>query len=395
MDKRQLAALFACNLCPMVIGNGVLPLLPTYAAQLGAPSTLIGLYLAFSYAAIAVGALSAARMGRALGDYRRALSISCALAVPATLAMGYVPNVWALTALTAALWFTGGVGTALVNVLGGLAAGAEERGRVFGTIALAAPVGTLLGGLAAGPLVERWGYRILFVVMAGVAALWLLVSRTVGPHPLQRGRMPAHASEHSAEAEADGTRLGVRFYLLFAARILSSVSSFVALLGRLLVMGQLDLSATVISMTGAVTGAITIPVSPLAGFLSDRVGRRLLIALGYVFGVVALLLLVVSRAPWHFWVAATVGGASTSLSSTVSSAFAVDVLPREALDRGMSLISAAGWIGAIAGFSGTGYAVEHLGAVTTFAGSAVLPLVAITLLYLIPVRAQAGRGALA
>ncbi len=55
INRKQLAALFICSLVPWVVGNGLLPLLPVYAVKLGADSTVAGLYLAFSYLAIALG----------------------------------------------------------------------------------------------------------------------------------------------------------------------------------------------------------------------------------------------------------------------------------------------------------------------------------------------------
>jgi hypothetical protein len=51
MSKKQLFALFVCSLVPYVVGNGLLPLLPVYAAHLGAESAEAGYYLSISYLA--------------------------------------------------------------------------------------------------------------------------------------------------------------------------------------------------------------------------------------------------------------------------------------------------------------------------------------------------------
>jgi len=54
MSNRQIIALFVCSLVPFTVGNGLVPLLPIYAAQLGAEPASAGNYLAFSYLAIAI-----------------------------------------------------------------------------------------------------------------------------------------------------------------------------------------------------------------------------------------------------------------------------------------------------------------------------------------------------
>ena len=62
MSNRQIAALFVCSLEQLTVGNGLVPLLPVYATQLGANPTTAGNYLAFSYLAIALGAISAGQV---------------------------------------------------------------------------------------------------------------------------------------------------------------------------------------------------------------------------------------------------------------------------------------------------------------------------------------------
>ena len=55
MSKKQLALLFICSLVPWTIGNGILPLLPIYAIQLGANPAAAGYYLSFAFLSLAAG----------------------------------------------------------------------------------------------------------------------------------------------------------------------------------------------------------------------------------------------------------------------------------------------------------------------------------------------------
>ena len=70
MSRKQFFALFLCNLTPFIVGAGALPLLPVYAADLGAPPAVTGYYLAFSYLALTVGTLVAGWLSDRLGRRR-------------------------------------------------------------------------------------------------------------------------------------------------------------------------------------------------------------------------------------------------------------------------------------------------------------------------------------
>ena len=137
MRKKQFLALFLCNLTPFIVGAGALPLLPIYAADLGAPPVITGYYLAFAYLALTAGTLSAGWLSERFGRRRAWLALAGVVGVPVTWAVGRATNLWALSALTAGLWFLGGVGLTLTSILAGLSAGPGERGKVFGFLSLA------------------------------------------------------------------------------------------------------------------------------------------------------------------------------------------------------------------------------------------------------------------
>jgi hypothetical protein len=52
---------------------------------------------------------------------------------------------------------------------------------------------------------------------------------------------------------------------------------------------------------------------------------------------------------------------AVGLSSSVGAAWITDLVPRAALDRGMSISSATGWVAGILGFLAGGQAIQHLG----------------------------------
>jgi DHA1 family multidrug resistance protein-like MFS transporter len=158
---------------------------------------------------------------------------------------------------------------------------------------------------------------------------------------------------------------------------------------RSLHMRDLGFPLAAITSVTAVTGAISLPLQPIVGRLSDRMGRKKLLTLGYVAGAAGRALLAWAASLWHFWAAAAMG-AVAGASSSVGQAMATDLVRPESLGRGMSLFQCSMWVGAVLGFTATGYAVEVLGAQATFLAGAVLSLVAACAV--IPIRAGGPAG---
>ncbi len=377
MEKRLLFFLFLCSMIPFTIGSGVLPLLPVFAAQLGASPAAAGLYLAISYLAITLGAVSAAWVAGLARSYKKPLVAATLLAPPLLWLTGQAAGLGQLTAATAALWFLGGVGFGLTSILAGIFAGQAERGKVFGILSLAGPLGLLLGGLASGPIADRWGYPAMFTAFAAFALLYPLAASQV------RDAQAAPSSEQNAPSGGRRPGLGRMFWLLFLAGLAASTANFVGVLGRSLSMDALGFNAAAISGTGAVGGAVALPVGLLSGLLSDRIGRKGLLAAGFLAPALGLVLLVFAGELWHFWLAVALLTIQNAVSGAVGSALAADLLPRPALGQGMALFSATSWVGGVIGFAATGLAVQTLGLAPTFLAAALLAAVSTGLIIFI------------
>jgi MFS family permease len=377
MNKKQYLALFLVHFGGYIVG-AVLPLLPVYAARLGAPPAVTGYYLAFVYLALTAGTLAGGWLSDRFGRRRALLALAGVLGIPATWAIGRVNQVWALTLATAVTWFVGGVGLALTSILAGLFAGSGERGKVYGFLSLAAGAGGLVGGLIVGPLADRWGYPTMFALVALFLLLWPAAALVI--------RDPRADRVLASERAVNGgrLRLGKSFYALLAVNLVAAVSVFVGILGRSLGMNALGFAAAAISSTGAISSGVSLPLRPLIGRLSDRLGRKQFLILAYLVSAASLVALSLSTSLWHFWLAVVLQALSGAVAQSVGPALANDLLPSECLGRGLGLYNASNWIGAVVGFVGTGYAVQGLGLTSTLVWSAVLPLISILLL--VPVR---------
>jgi MFS family permease len=368
LDKKQLAALFACSLTSWVVVQGLLSLLPVYAVRLGADPASIGGYLAFAFAALTAGTVCAGWLSDKF-QRRKALIIAAGLVnVPAIWLMGQAAAFWQLVVLTGVVWFSVGVIFTTINILAGLFAAEEERGKIFGILALNTSLGALIGGAVSGPIVDRWGYPALFLV---AAVCWLLLPLIA---LLLRDQKVARVQN---QVLAKPT-FGGAFYLLLLANLIAFGAGFFAILGRPILMDELHFDSTAISGVVAVSGAVTLPFPLLLGWLSDRVGRYWLIALCFFAGALGLVALAVSVSLWHFWIS-TILLAGVGVSLGIGPALVTDLVPKENLGAALSWYGFAPSTGGIIGFALTGYAIQTFGMSTTFIVGAVITLIAIML----------------
>ncbi len=376
VPTRQLAALFAYSLVNWSAGNGLLPLLPKYATTLGALDWQIGVYLGGSYLCIALGTVVAGWLADRWG-HRRLLMILAGLGVPPLLvAMSQVGAFWEAAVLTAAIWWLAGMSLTFATILAGLGAAPGERGRVLGFLAVAAPAGSVIGGLGIGVLADALGFSRMWIALAGLdllcPAAGLLV-RDVAGQTKAASRAPARGSGMWSAA----------FIVLLVLGILAAFGSFIGALGRSLAMQAF--SNAEITSTVAVSGLVTLPFPVLVGFLSDRLGRLQFLALCYAAGGAGLVVYAASVALWQFWLASALVAFVSYVSTGVASALVVDLVPRESVGRGLAFFSATGWTGGIFGFLVGGALFPLLGFGFTFLIGAALLVLAIGLL--IPIAA--------
>jgi len=377
MSKKQLSALFLCSLVPWSAGNGLVPLLPLYASQLGADAAMAGYYLAFSYLAIAVGALSAGWISDTFQRRKLPLIIAGIVGTPMAWLMGRTDSIWMLTLLTAILWFCGGIGLALIGILMGLSAGKHERGRVFGILSLTGGLGAVIGGLGTGWIVENWGFTVMFNVLAVFLFFWPISALLVEDKEVIRGE-----TENTSQQKRSG--LGKSFFMLFFANILVSITGFFIVLIRSFSMNDLGFNSFEIASTGVMGGLIAMPLPMLMGWLSDRVGRKAFLYVGCLIAFSALAMLAFSKALWHFWIVLILQGIAMGNAGTMGNAVVADLLPKESLARGMALFGSTGWIGGVIGFAVAGYVLQNLGFTLTFVIGGILTLGAVILL--IPIK---------
>ncbi len=381
IPKKQIVSLFFCSLIPWIVGNSLVPLLPVYAAKLGADSAVAGYSLAFSYLALALGAISAGWVSDGLHRRKLPLIMAGLIAIPIPWLMGQASTVWGLTVFTACLWFCGGLGLALTSILAGLSSNANERGTVFGILTLSGGLGALAGSLGSGWLVTHWGYTAMFNTLVICLAFWpplalLLEEKEV--KQTRAGKIPDRIS----------SGLGKSFHLLFTASILSSITMYFIVLIRSIMMNNLKFSPLEITSTSAIGSLVGGPLLLLMGWLSDRVDRKSILVTGYLAALASLVLLAFSKVLWNFWAVFVLQGIASG-STGIGNALVTDLIPYESLGKGLAVFGSAGWIGGVIGSAAAGVVLLYLGFWPTFLIGGCLVVTAIGLL--VPVRARTRR----
>lgn len=371
---QPLIYLFTSSFLVLFVGMGLFPLLPVYAAQLGASKSTIGVLFAAMYISNAIGSMMPAWLaGRVT---RKSLFVAGSiLGIPALLLLGRATALWQVAVLTSILWLSGGLVVSLVNVFTGLYSSGRNRGKSFSLMSLPLPLGTVIGSAAVGSLVTWQGFGPMFSMLGG---LWVLLP-LIGLFVL-RDRLPAGSAGGRIPTAAGPARFAPSFYLLLGLTVASALAINAGRLGTSLSMQALDFTPGAIASSATVSGLVAIPLTFLIGTLSDRLGRERFLAIGYLLASCGVLLLVFATQLWQFWLAATLLLVSLSASGAMASALTTDILAPEALTRGLSWLKGTNSIAGVISFAATGVFLDNFGAGALFMVALILPAVAALLL---------------
>jgi MFS family permease len=373
MRRKYLLGPFIACFAGWTYGNGVLPLLPLYALELGASRTASGFFLAFAYLCIAVGTMSSGMLPETFRHRKLLIVASAVPFIVLTWLTGHVANVLQLAIVTGVIYLAGGVLLSQATVLVGLEAGPEERGTALGIVGMTNGLGGLVGGLGVGYIADRFGYRGVFTSLAVFCTL-IMSGGLLSVEP--RICSPSQARDQSVLSRRP---LGGRLVLLLVAGLLVAVTIGPGNLGRSLSMNTRGFSKSAITLTASIQGAVSIGFPLLLGWLSDRMGRRRIMVAVFLAVSASLVLLAFSGSLWQF-AAFAVLYAFLSVPLGIGPAFVADIVPSGNVAKGVSLFQAMFWGGSIAGMALTGYAFERLGIPFPVLSSALFPIAGAILL---------------
>jgi MFS family permease len=373
-----------CYLAVFAVGNGFLPLMPIYAEKLGGTKEIAGFYLAFAFLCVSAGALLGGRLSDLTRHRKFALAAAGLVEVPATWLVGRVRNVLQLALVIGAGWLLLGMSLGIVGAIVGKQAGQNERGKMFGILGMTVSLGSLVGGLTFGRMADAWGYPRMFTIVT----LFMVIAPAAALLLVDGGR--ANPAKEKTVLSGESRWVSGAFLLLLLAAVLAWVVAGVGNLGRSLSMNERAFSNAAITTTAAVGGIVSLPFPLILGWISDRLGRKTVILGSFLAGAASLLLLIVSRSLWQFWVVAALMSLH-AISMTIGPAFVADIVKKERVGTGISFFQSCTWIGTIIGYIYSGIVFQHSGIRTGLAIGATFPLLGVLVLFLIKTSAPAPR----
>lgn len=373
---KQLSALFIIQVAFNSVGGALGALLPVFAGKLGADPSSVGLLFALLFTGFAAGVLFSGWLSDRW-QHRKALLIGAAVISTFLLAVtGQSASLVQLTIIIVFVAICNGTVVSMFNTLAGLSAGETERGRIFGILGTTAGIGLLIGGLISGPVVDRWGYSGLFIVAALLNAIMPIAGLFLTDKKVPHVAGPRQNNGSIRSIQSRG------FILLVLASIVAFAVNGMQSLTRSLMMDQRHFLVADITSTVSVSGLVSIPFPFVIGWLSDRVGRKLLIIVGYLATAACVLLLTMSTSLWHFWLSTTLA-TLTGASFVVGLAMVTDLVSVEGLGTGIALFGATNFIGLIIGSDLTGSAIEYMGMNQSLVLGGFIGFIAVVLVLLI------------
>ena len=331
------------------LGMGmVVPILPSYAASLGATETLVGLLIAAFAATRLLVALPAAWLAGRIG-HRRVLVGSPAITVPAALLCAAAGGFWTLGLFCVVEGALAGTSSIAGNSLVLVDAPEKRAGRAAGSYQAAGLVGASLGPLLGGLVGGYFGVPAVFIVYAGLTgltAIWLYLA--MDPQGRRLAVQPTETDprmQRSTWRVLVGRDLWPLWLLAFALAFARVGTQLVA--APFIGVGRLGLRPEEIGVALSLGGLAALAVLYPAGWLADTFGRKAVIVVGGGGSAAALLLLASADAYVEFLFAALLFGIASGLAGPAPAAHLAQALPVPQRTLGLGVYRSAGEAGAV------------------------------------------------
>lgn len=254
----------------------------------------------------------------------------------------------------------------------------EQRGYAYGIRQMMDNIGAVAGPLLAVLLLQahkgQFTAVLWWALLPAIASASTIALGAEEP-PVARSekkpRFPLRPSELA--------KLGAPFCLLMGALLVLLLPRFSE--AFMLLRGNgLGMEIAWTPMVLVVMNAVSVPVTPLAGIWSDRVGRPKVILAGFAVLALAHIAFAAAGTPLMVFIGAALWGIHSGLTQGVFSALVADHAPAELRGTAFGAFNLAAGIAVLIGSWGMGLAWDAVGPATAFGIAAALTVAGIALL---------------
>lgn len=314
----------------------VMPFIPVYIEQLGAPQSKIEMYsgLAISITALAAGLIAPVWGSLADRKGRKMMMIRAAGGMTITMgALAFVPNVFWLLIMR---FFNGLLSGYIPNATAMIASQAprEKSGWALGTLSTGAVAGNLIGPSLGGFLAEVFGIKNVFIITGIILFITTLLTIFFVKedfHPIEKSEMLT-TRQIFDKIERPSLLIGLFITTLILQIGMTSISPILTLYIRQLSSNTgniLFVSGLIVSISG-VSAVIS---SPFLGRLGDKIGNQKVLLAGLVFAIACLVPMAyvqttVSLGALRFLLGFSTGALMPSINTLISK-----ITPQEGVSR--------------------------------------------------------------
>lgn len=280
VDRNAWRALFAAQLGWMLDAMDVLLLtfaLVPIQKEFGLTQAQMGIPLAATLFAAAIGGMVFGRVADRIGRVR-AMTISILLYSLATAGLATSTALWHLIAWRVIVGLGMGGEWSCGSVLVAETWPAQHRAKAMGIMQSGWAIGALIAAGLSALMLERFGWRALFLVGATPAILAFIIRRTVEEPPLWRERRREISDARWLDIFAPEYRRRVVVATSVAASVLIAYWGVTSWLPALLAT-RIEQGGAGLSVSKAAASLIVLQVGAFLGYISfgwiaDRIGRR-------------------------------------------------------------------------------------------------------------------------
>lgn len=314
----------------------VMPFIPIYIEELGAPKNQIEL---FSGLAISVTAFAAAIVAPIWGNLadqkgRRLMMIRASIGMTLTMgSLAFVPNVYWLLIMR---FFTGVLSGYVPNATALIASQAprEKSGWALGTLATGAIAGNLIGPSMGGALAEGFGIKNVFIITGVVLFITSLLTIFMVKEdfvPIEKQEMLTMKQLFEKMTNSQ-VMIGLFITSLILQIGITSISPILTLYIRQL-SGDTGNVLFVSGMIVSIAGVSAIISSPILGRLGDRIGNHKILLSGLVFSLLCFIPMGFVQTPFQLGVLRFLLGFSTGALMPSVNTLISKISPPEGVSR--------------------------------------------------------------